>query len=86
MKLILRQIYALFLALDLLASALTFGAPLETLSARFAKARGHGSVAGRAAADATDAAALHLFGQHNHCAAALRAYAEREAAASSWSG
>jgi hypothetical protein len=84
--LLLRQVYALLLALDLLASALTFGAPLQTVSARLAKARRRGSALGRALADAVDAGALRLFGEHNHCSAALEAYLERERAASSWLG
>lgn len=86
LDLILRQIYAIFFALDLLISALTFGAPLETISARLARARSRHSWLGTIMANMVDAIALHVFGTHHHCAAALRAYIEREAVASSWRG
>lgn len=86
MKIIVRFIYSVFLALDLLASALTFGAPLQTLSARFAKWRAKGYRVGTFLANTTDYFALVLFGATNHCAGALAAYCARVAAAPSWSG
>ena len=81
---LIRYAYAIALAVDLLASAVTGGAPLQTLSARFAKARRQGSWLGTIAADATDWSARVLFGESNHCDVALAAYEAREAAASSW--
>ena len=86
LKIALRQIYALFLALDLLLSALTGGAPLETISARLAIYRRKGCPWAVIAAGAVDWVALKLFGEASHCDSSLAAYEARNAAASAWSG
>lgn len=78
MKIILRWPYAVFLAIDLLVSAVFFGAPGETISARLARQRGLDSVA----CGALDAVVLAIFREPHHCEIALAAFNARQAAAS----
>jgi len=73
----LRYIYALFLAIDLLGSALTFGAPLQTISARLAKGEGKVTQFFRRGLDQF---VLKVFGEANHCQLALDAYETRDRA------
>lgn len=72
-----RWLYAVFLAADLLASALTGGAPWQTISARLAKARVGGSPIGGACCRAVDWVVLKVFHERNHCEAAFTAYEAR---------
>ncbi len=83
MNYFLRLIYALFLAIDLLASALTGGAPWQTISARLAKGEGKATQVLRRF---VDWAAKHIFGEVNHCQMALDAYDARMKAAATYGG
>jgi hypothetical protein len=77
LRMIQRFVYAYFLAIDLLASAMTFGAPWQTLSARFAKSAARGSKIGKAIQTALDWIVLKLFSTSRHCEVALEAYEAR---------
>jgi hypothetical protein len=68
--------YAVFLSVDLLVSAVTFGAPYETISARLGAAKGLGHWSCRA----VDFVVRVLFRAPDHCENALRAYVARNAA------
>lgn len=72
-----RQLYALFIALDLLLAALTGGAPWQTLSARFWKAEQRGSVWGARFRRGTDWVATHAFREPNHCRKSWENYVAR---------
>jgi hypothetical protein len=78
---ILRQLYALFFALDLLASAMTGGAPGQSISARLAKAK---NAPAQLARRALDAIVRLVFRQPGHCALALANYEARQHAAPLW--
>lgn len=81
LRLLWRGVGASLLGLDLLASGLTGGAPGESISARLAKARLHGSALGTLGADGIDWLALKGFGVMSHCAGSLAAYQARQAVA-----
>lgn len=72
-----RWLYAVFLAADLLASAITGGAPWQTISARLAKARAGGSPIGSALCRAVDWTVARMFRERNHCQSAFTAYERR---------
>jgi hypothetical protein len=78
---IARQLYALFFALDLLASALTGGAPGQSISARLAKATNAPAQVCRAWLDTL---VRLVFRQPGHCALALANYEARQHAAPLW--
>jgi hypothetical protein len=82
MKPLRRWPYAVFLALDLLLSAIAFGAPGETISARLARNHGVASAPCRA----LDWIVLTVFRKPHHCEDALAAFNEREKAATFYSG
>ncbi len=82
LKFALRQLYALFFALDLVVSALTGGAPMETVSARL----GRPDRFDRWPRVALDWVVLTLFGASRHCERALAAYQARVQAAPAFSG
>lgn len=81
---ILRQVqssvFAVFLSVDLLASAFTGGEAYETISARLGRAKRRNERAGIVFADVVDWGARVFFGQINHCHGALVAYEARLAA------
>lgn len=83
-RLLVRWVYANLWGLDCWSSALFFGRPGETWSARFGRWREQKAPWGTALADALDRVVLLLFRQPNHCAAALAAFIARETA-SPWS-
>jgi len=80
---IMRFVYALFLSIDLIASALTGGAPWQTISARLAKGEGKATQVLRRF---VDFCAKHVFGEANHCQLALDAYDARMKAAATYGG
>lgn len=82
MKTVRRWPYAVALALDLLVSAIFWGAPGETISARLARGKGLDRLACRV----LDAVVLLLFRQPHHCELALVAFNARDQAASFRSG
>jgi hypothetical protein len=78
---VIRYIYAVFLALDCLASALSFGAPAATISGRLGAAREANVPVASAFCRALDWFVFHVFGQAHHCETALAHYKLREAVA-----
>lgn len=77
-QIIQRTTYALFLVLDLAGSALSFGAPWQTISARLAKGEGFLTQVVRRLLDRF---VEKVFGEANHCQIALDAYRARLLAA-----
>jgi hypothetical protein len=75
-----RFLFAMFLALDLLGSALTGGAPWQTISARFGKGRAAGGLLATWGANATDWVARTVFASRRHCAVSLEDYEARNRA------
>lgn len=82
MKVLRRWPYAVALSLDLLVSALFFGAPWETISARLARKKG----LDHWLCEVLDVLVWTLFRQKRHCEIALAAYRARERAADALSG
>jgi hypothetical protein len=78
---IARQLYALFFAVDLLASSLTGGAPGQSISARLAKAT---NAPAQVARRVVDAFFRIVFRVPGHCALALANYEARQHAAPLW--
>lgn len=85
-RLALRQLYAVFWSLDCLASALTGGAPGETISARLGRARAGGGRFWPGVANALDWTVILIFRTPNHCDGAWAAYKARLAVAPSFGG
>ncbi len=70
-----RFCYAIFLSIDLFFSAITFGDPYETISARLGQARSNGRPKWAIyLADTVDWLVFALFGAHNHCQRAIARY------------
>lgn len=79
-----RFIISLFWAIDLLLSALTFGAPLQPLSARFARWRDKGYRIGKWLSGGTDFVFRHTLKIEDHCGKSLKAYDDRMTANGNW--